>query len=530
MVIYLSIVSFMAGCLAIYVVKRLVYIATPSLPLPPGPKGLPLVGNIHDMPDPAGKAWMHWKKHKGIHGPISSVTVLGQTIIVLNDYSIASELLKKDNYADRPSFPFGGEMVGWENSLPMLHYGERLRQYRRNFHKFLGTRAAMARLTPLLEVETRRFLYRIICDPPSLNEQIRRTAGAIILKLSHGYTVEAEGPDPLINLASNVLDNFINSTAPGYWAVDLMPFLRYVPSWFPGAAFKRIAKEWRKDRDEFLELPHTFVKKQMATGTAQPSFTSTLLEEAKNEYDESCIKWSAGAVQRKAQAEIDLVIGNERLPTFADREEMPYIEAVLKESMRWNLVAPMALPHSALEESVYHGYLIPKGAIIIANCWEFGHNSDTYVDPMSFKPERFLGVDGREPELDPSYYVFGFGRRLCPGKEFADSSMWLMIAMTLATLDITKRGTRLLRLPSFTTGLFGAFPAAVDHYQCVIAPRSEKAAMLARSVEEEHPYEKKRRRRALARQMAYPRIPGHLVRGNKHILTCALGSSHRAQL
>ncbi|KAH8116638.1 cytochrome P450 [Phellopilus nigrolimitatus] len=460
---YLSISNFVGGCLAIYVVKKLVSIGTARPPLPPGPKGFPLVGNIHDLPDPVGKPWLHWRKHKDLYGPISSVTVLGRTIIVLNDYDTAVELLKKDNCADRPSFPFGGEMVGWENSVSLARYGDRLRQYRRNFHQFLGTKAAVSGLIPLLEVETRRFLYRVMRNPSSLHEQIRRTTGAIILKFSHGYTVGAEGPDRLVDLAGDSLEEFMLSTAPGYWAVDVMPFLRYVPSWFPGAGFKRTARKWRNHAHEFVERPYAFVKDQMARGTARPSFVSMLLEKAESHYDESCIKWSAAGVygggadttssalytfflvmtlypevQRQAQAEIDHVVGSQRLPTFADREKMPYIEAVLKESLRWNLVAPMALPHSALEERVHCGYLIPKGATIIANCWEFGHDPDTYVDPMTFKPERFLRLDGRESEMDPNNYAFGFGRRLCPGKEFADASMWLVIAMTLATLNITK--------------------------------------------------------------------------------------------
>ena len=75
-------------------------------------------------------------------------------------------------------------------------------------------------------------------------------------------------------------------------------------------------------------------------------------------------------VQRRAQEEVDRVCGyGERLPGLEDRERMPYVEAVLKETLRWNPVAPMGLPHAASEEGVYEGMRIPKGAIMMANIW-----------------------------------------------------------------------------------------------------------------------------------------------------------------
>lgn len=74
-------------------------------------------------------------------------------------------------------------------------------------------------------------------------------------------------------------------------------------------------------------------------------------------------------VVRKAQEEIDRVIGNDRLPTSMDRPNLPYIEAVVKEVLRWHPVAPMGLPHTSTTEDVVEGYLIPKGSMVIANIW-----------------------------------------------------------------------------------------------------------------------------------------------------------------
>jgi len=74
-------------------------------------------------------------------------------------------------------------------------------------------------------------------------------------------------------------------------------------------------------------------------------------------------------VQKKGQAELDAVLGGDQLPTWADRERLPYVDAILKELLRWGVVAPQALPHCALEESEYMGYTIEKGTMVVANSW-----------------------------------------------------------------------------------------------------------------------------------------------------------------
>ena len=161
--------------------------------------------------------------------------------------------------------------------------------------------------------------------------------------------------------------------------------------------------------------------------------------------------------QRKAQAEIERVVGPTRLPTLDDRANLPYVDALLKEILRWNPVLPLGIPHVSTSDDIVEGYHIPKGAIIISNVWceafllaqdrihtykfircfyrEFMRDPETYHDPLEFKPERFLG---ESPELDPHEIVFGFGRRICPGKQLADSTMFSTIAKSLAVFDISK--------------------------------------------------------------------------------------------
>jgi hypothetical protein len=83
-----------------------------SIPLPPGPRGLPFVGNILDLPPPEMPEYQHWLEHKERYGPLSSVTVLGQTIVIIHDKRVAFELMEKraSKYSGRPNLKFGIEM------------------------------------------------------------------------------------------------------------------------------------------------------------------------------------------------------------------------------------------------------------------------------------------------------------------------------------------------------------------------------------------------------------------------------------
>ncbi|KAE9393527.1 cytochrome P450-like protein, partial [Gymnopus androsaceus JB14] len=198
--------------------------------------------------------------------------------------------------------------------------------------------------------------------------------------------------------------------------VDCIPALRHVPDWMPGADFKRNAKQWAGTLVELVELPHNFCKQQIIAGTAIISFTSSLLESKQlTEEEEFDLKWSAASlysgatdttvsaiylfflamalypdVARKAQAEIDAVVGNDRLPTFADHKLLPYMDALVKEVFRWNVVTPLAVPHRATQDDFYNGYFIPKGSLLIPNLWKLTHDPRAYHNPVEFKPERYL--------------------------------------------------------------------------------------------------------------------------------------------
>ncbi|OAX33870.1 cytochrome P450 [Rhizopogon vinicolor AM-OR11-026] len=162
-------------------------------------------------------------------------------------------------------------------------------------------------------------------------------------------------------------------------------------------------------------------------------------------------------IQKRAQAVIDSVIGKNQLPTFEDRASLPYIDAVLRETLRWQPIAPLGAPHATSSADVYNDYFIPKGATVMSNTWAISRDEKRYPDACIFMPERFLDVNGALTDDDPAKYIFGLGRRRCPGQYTADASVWAAIVTMLATLDISSakddNGKVINFTPRFTTGL-----------------------------------------------------------------------------
>lgn len=74
-------------------------------------------------------------------------------------------------------------------------------------------------------------------------------------------------------------------------------------------------------------------------------------------------------VQKKAQAQLDAIVGSSRLPSFSDRQDLPYITAIAKETLRWHSVAPQGLPHQLKADDVYNGYFLPAGSLVVGNTW-----------------------------------------------------------------------------------------------------------------------------------------------------------------
>ncbi|KZT33277.1 cytochrome P450 [Sistotremastrum suecicum HHB10207 ss-3] len=152
-------------------------------------------------------------------------------------------------------------------------------------------------------------------------------------------------------------------------------------------------------------------------------------------------------VQREAQKSIDEVLQGERLPNLDDRPSLPFLDALFMEIQRWKPVVPGGIAHRSTHDDIYEGILIPKGTMIIFNVMAIMHNPDDFPNPEIFNPYRFLESDGdkhtlKKVENDPLNTAFGYGPRkrvyrICPGRHFATSWLWLEMSTILAIFDIS---------------------------------------------------------------------------------------------
>ncbi|EGO24745.1 hypothetical protein SERLADRAFT_449501 [Serpula lacrymans var. lacrymans S7.9] len=431
-------------------------------PLPPGPTPLPIVGNMLTV-NPT-EPWITYTEWGKAYGDIIYSRLLNQEIIVINSEKVARDLLdhRSGNFSDRPTI-VTTEFFGWSYNTGFMRYGDRWRQHRRLFHRVFKPEVALA-YRPLQMRKVHQCLVGLIETPKEYDSLLQTLSASVIMAITYGYDT-APRHDPLVAVVESAITLALGAITPEAAAIlSAYPFLLRLPSWFPGAGFQTKAQQSRDVSIEMVEAPFRHAKQCISSNIPISCVCSDLLSKASNEDDvnlEQAIKDLAATsfvaaaettsstllvfvlamllhpeIQKKAQVEIDAVVGQGRLPDFDDRASMPYIDAIVRETLRWHPVVPLGIAHAATESDVYEGYHIPKGATVIANAWAMSHNEDKYPDPYTFKPERFL-VNG-ELNDDTAIYAFGFGRRICVGRHVADATVWAAIASILAAFNIKK--------------------------------------------------------------------------------------------
>ncbi|KAG6000837.1 hypothetical protein E4U21_004951 [Claviceps maximensis] len=492
-----------------------------TLRLPPGPRGLPIVGNVFDLPPSGMPEYEHWLKLKDTYGPISSINVFGTTMVILHSREAVHELLVKNasKTSARPMFRFAS-MCGLGNLTPNVTSGPVHRGHRKLIHQQMGTKLLAQKYSPLQDVESKRLLLRAMNDPADLINHVKTEAAAIILKIVYGYSIQPHKADPLVEIIEHGMDIFSKTVLPLGWAVDIVPQLRHLPIGIPGLSFHKLAHQWSQVTRCMINIPYNFVRQQMSRGNFRPSYVSHYLgqdggkaggKRALNKEDELAIRNSAAVlfgggsdttvssvcslilamilhpdIQLRAQKEIDDVVGSDRLPGFQDRDHLPYINALIKETYRWIPVIPIGTTHVTEQEMTCLGYHIPKGSYIIPSIWWYMHDPVTYPNPSEFDPGRFL-----EPrnEPDPKDHVFGYGRRICPGRYVADDTLYLTISRLIATFNVTEKLDEQGRPYEIKRGATAGLISRPIPFPYSIATRSAKHAELIRKTELDHPWE-----------------------------------------
>lgn len=367
---------------------------------------------------------------------------------------------------------------------------------------------------PYQVLENKQMLFQFLTEPDDFLKHIRRYSNALTTTMVFGWRTPTY-EDPKMKQLFDGFSEFSDINNTGTAAViDFFPFLGWLPESLVPA--QRKAKELHK-HEKVLYLSHWLkAKKETREGTINPCFCEGMLEAQKrDQFSDDLAAYISGSlleagsdttsntlygfvqamlvypdVQRKAQAEIDRVIGPSRLPIMDDIDQLPYIRCCMKESLRWMPTTIMgAVPHAVTQDDEYLGYFIPKDAGVLHNVWGIHTDPKRHPTPRLFNPDRYKGDDqslgdaAANPDVSKrDVFTFGAGRRICPGIHVAERSLFLGMSRILWAFDISPKlneaGKPIMPDPGMLTQGFVCMP---EPFQANITPRSkERADMVVR--------------------------------------------------
>ncbi|XP_022095856.1 cytochrome P450 2J6-like [Acanthaster planci] len=427
--------------------------------LPPGPWGFPIIGSIpavvreirrgvqpHDI----------FMRYAAKYGPVFHLKVFNTTVVVLNDYACMKEAFQHPQLNHRPEMLFaellGSEAVGTAS-------GERW-------------------------IELRRFCLTVLrsfgVGKTSFEEKIGEEAEALMKEMSD-FNGEPFNPKPLLsNAASNIICSVIfgkryeysdkefkkllsllgeNGRLLGAGGVFIFfPALRNLP-FLSSNQLDLNMQQIRKflttivdnhraafDADNLDDFTDVFLKEikdneaKDKVGVkhghlTEKSFVGTVgnLFAAGTETTSTTLQWALlymvvyPKIQQRVQAEIDDVVGRNRLPRMADKSELNFTRAVIWEVQRLTIVAPLGVAHAAASDAKLRNFMIPKGALLVPNLWAVARDPNVWQEPDEFKPERFLNDKGEAVQVD-ELIPFSVGRRSCIGEHLAKMTLLIFFS------------------------------------------------------------------------------------------------------
>ncbi|KAK3950572.1 cytochrome P450 [Pseudoneurospora amorphoporcata] len=465
--------------------------------LPPGPK---------TIRTGVRKPWLWFQELTKEYGDGDVVYIqMGPTpTIILGSAQAAWDLLEKRGaiYSSRPRFIMGGELLSGGMRGLMAPSSAFWRRWRKALHNGFMQRQSES-YRPIQNLESRVLMHDLLTNPKEFRTHLERYAASVIVTVTYGRRVEDARTDAVVRANAESMSRLTSVNNPGKFAIERYPALKYVPSIF--APWKaEVLRQRQKDINMYLGLVNE-VKDKMKREVAVDCFTTYLIDKQENHgLDDlelayaagspfgagvetsagslasfllACVKFGQGFIP-KAQAELDKVVGSDRLPTFEDMVSLPYVTAIVSETLRWRPITVLGgTPRASIADDTYRGMFILKGSIVIAPLWSIHLNENDFPDPHRLLPECFL-EERQYPGLF-GHSAFGWGRRVCPGLHLGHPSVTLNIARILWGFNVSlaknERGENievdmLVNLFAFSDG-FNSSPLP---FECLITARSSK--------------------------------------------------------
>ncbi|KAF2026828.1 cytochrome P450 [Setomelanomma holmii] len=436
----------------------------------------PFIGNLLDLASANGNLvplFAQWAKQ---YGPVVQFDLFGEPQVVISDEAIVHDLfVKRGNiYSDR-SVPHAIYYILREMSPGLMPKNDVWRRERKLIHSAISI-SVNEKYQACMREEAISAVQDILRSPGGFDEQFQKYTSAVIGRCFFGLRIESV-LDPFVTENAAFLDETMEAFDPVAYPINLFPFLRFLPTWALPSLRKmdrlRAVNDAKvanlaADMQRQIEAQN---KQEKDQGTDQLGIFNEFLAN-RSQYDISDTEANnaffaligAGTRsthnalltfiylmlahpdwQTKLQSQLDAVCPD-RLPEWSDIPALPVLRAVVKESVRYrSIIAELGLPHRLTQDDEYEGYEFKKGTTFHANFGTILMNPKTYPDQSPFNPDRWLDPSYptyREPlSVHPNFQnftPFGQGRRACPGYDFAERSLLMMVAVLAWRCDIKK--------------------------------------------------------------------------------------------
>ncbi|KAG1728980.1 cytochrome P450 [Suillus paluster] len=459
-----------AACLGLIVFAQAYLPQSKSrLPLPPSPPTWRLRGHLL----PHHRSFLTITGWINEYGPLITVRSGFGKMIIIGRYKAAVDIMEGQGgvLADRPRM-IAAEIFGGGLGITLTPFGDKFRRMRRALHTHLQPKAAAA-YEPLQMSHAKKTVLDILDDPENFKNHATTYAATTITKVAYGSTTPFSATDPRVIEMHELMKLVVKLVRPdAYYLVEFIPWLKHLP-WY-GRELKQGFE--RSKRLHMGQLNR--VKEQMQSNVEiGPSFMKYMLENrdvhgltdpetaflagaffgagSDTTASAMCIVLLAAACfpeeQAKVQAELDVVIGRHRAPTFADQKSLTRLRAFISEALRWRPITPNGLAHRTTKDVIWENYCIPAGTTVFGNHWAICRDPEVFPEPDAFKLERWIDDQGRLRD-DLNNFVYGFGRRACPGQYVANRSVFINTLLILWAFRITLDPTKPLDDMGFMNG------------------------------------------------------------------------------
>ncbi|KAK1570180.1 cytochrome P450 [Colletotrichum navitas] len=437
------------------------YLGTKRRPMPPGPPGVPILGNLPQMMQARRETLLFnkWLASLIPYGEMVTLRMGSKTWVLLNSDRVVSEIIAKRGKItnERPHMPVASDLVS-NGKRTVIRQEAEWREGRRVMHQLLSG-SNLKVYAGMQELESMDMLRRYLREPNLWFAHNYRYATSVLYRIVMGYPLNKTKAQ--LDDYQRVTIEFVTAINRSY--VDFFPSVSKLPHFLQpwrrfwaqmGSFHRHVFQEWWDP-----------IKTAVSKGSAPPSFVRDVLlhpdvrftgDDEEAMYLATSVMAAGGdntrmtmnvfimamvtrpEAQLRAREEVDRVCTDGdslRLPRMADLPAMPYVAAMIKEVLRWRPTVPVVPPHQLTEDLEFDGYFIPSGTCFLVN--SIGLSSE-FDNAYEFRPERWnedLGAD-----RVPNFWGFGGGRRICVGWKVAEQALFIAFARLLYCFEMSPNG------------------------------------------------------------------------------------------